>query len=78
MFNRATQRYGLWQQGSIRYRTRKNEFLLQNIKIMDFLIEIFEKHAGIRHSIPEEEHNKKKNNDSPDHLKQRASLVCIE
>jgi len=43
----------------VRYRTRKNDLLLQNIKIMDFLIEIFEIHVGIRHSIPGEEQNKK-------------------
>lgn len=68
----------LWQQCPVRYRTRKNEFLLQNIKIMDLLIKIFEIHVNIRHSIPGEEQNKKNNNtDSADYLRQRASFVCI-
>jgi hypothetical protein len=59
MFNPATQRYGLWQQGPRQISYEKKDFLLQNIKIMDFLIEIFEIHVGIRHSIPGEEQNKK-------------------
>lgn len=41
------------------YEEKRFFFLLQNIKIMDLLIEIFEIHVDIRHSIPEEEQNKK-------------------